>query len=59
MGPVTPERRDHQISIRIPRRIREAIAAQAVAERRSFADVVNNIFEQHFPAPRNARSRSQ
>jgi hypothetical protein len=43
-------RRDHQLTIRIPQRIRDAIAAQADAERRSLADVLNNIFEELYPS---------
>jgi hypothetical protein len=57
MGPVTQEPRDHQLTIRIPRRIRVAIAAQAVLERRTVADVINNLLEEHYPAPTPAVER--
>lgn len=46
---VSHERRNHQLTIRIPRRIRDAIGVQADAERRSVADVINNILAEHFP----------
>jgi predicted HicB family RNase H-like nuclease len=47
---VAQESRNHQLTIRIPRRVRRAIDARAERERRSVADIVNNILEQHFPA---------
>jgi predicted HicB family RNase H-like nuclease len=48
---MSQERRDHQLTIRIPQRIRDAIGAQAEAERRSVADVVNNALATLYPAP--------
>lgn len=39
------------MTIRIPQRIRDAIDAQAEVERRSVADVVNNVLEARYPAP--------
>jgi len=44
------EPRDHQLTIRIPQRIRDAIDAQAEAERRTTADIINNILEERYPA---------
>jgi hypothetical protein len=46
---VAQEPRDHQLTIRIPQRIRDAIGAQAEAERRTVADVVNNLLEERYP----------
>ncbi|HSX23392.1 MAG TPA: hypothetical protein VLE97_11515 [Gaiellaceae bacterium] len=43
------ELRDHQLSVRIPVRIYEALEALAEAERRTVADVVNNMLEERFP----------
>ena len=43
------EPRDDQLSVRIPSRIREALEARAESERRSVADIVNNIFAGSFP----------
>jgi predicted DNA-binding protein len=55
---VAQEHRDHQMTIRIPQRIRDLIDAQADNERRSAADIVNNILEEHYSAARDsARSR--
>ena len=48
---MSQERRDHQLSIRIPQRIRDAIAVQAEHERRSVADVVNNMLAEQYPDP--------
>ena len=55
---MSQELRDHQLTIRIPQRIRDALEAQATRERRSVADVANNIFEQHYPVtPTKERAR--
>jgi len=54
---VTQELRDHQLTIRIPQRVRDAIDAQAEAERRSVADVLNNLLEEHYPAPSSSKER--
>lgn len=45
------ELRDAQLTIRIPRRLRNAIGAQAEAERRTIADVLNNLLEDRYSAP--------
>jgi len=47
---VSQEPRDHQLTIRIPQRIRAALDAQAALERRTVADVLNNLLEAHYPA---------
>jgi predicted HicB family RNase H-like nuclease len=59
MGPVSQEPRDYQLTIRIPRRIRAALKAQAEHEHRSVADVVNNILAGRFPAPLAPTKRSR
>ncbi len=46
---VAQELRDSQLTIRIPRRLRAAIDARAERERRSVADVLNNLIEESFP----------
>jgi predicted DNA-binding protein len=43
------ERRDCQITIRMPKRFHKALEAQAEAERRTVADIVNNLVEAHVP----------
>jgi len=43
------EPRDHQMSIRIPRRIRDALDGQAKHERRSAADIINNLLADYYP----------
>lgn len=43
-------RRNSQLTIRIPRRIRDALDAQASREHRTVADVVNNMLEERYPA---------
>lgn len=47
---MSQELRNHQLTIRIPQRIRDEIGAQAEAERRTVADVVNNLLEERYPA---------
>ena len=44
------ELRDHQLTIRIPKRIRVAIDEHAERERRTVADVVNNALAALYPA---------
>lgn len=44
------ELRDHQLSARIPRRIFTLLEKQAEAERRTVADVINNLLEERYPA---------
>lgn len=46
--PKAADKRDHQLTIRIPKHIREALEREAEAERRSVADVVNILLEDHF-----------
>jgi hypothetical protein len=46
---VAQERRDYQLTIRIPKRIRAAIGAKAEGEQRSVADIVNHILAEIFP----------
>ena len=48
---MSQELRNHQLTIRIPRRIRDAINAQAEAERRTVADIVNNVLAAQYPVP--------
>lgn len=55
---MSQERRDEQLTIRIPKRIREALEAQADQERRSVADVINNLLEEYYSAkPREGARR--
>lgn len=52
------EPRDNQLTIRIPQRIRDEIEEQAERERRTVADVINNLLEQHYPpTPREGARR--
>ncbi len=46
------EPRDHQLTIRTPRRIREALEKQATTENRTIADVVNILLEKRYPPTR-------
>ena len=48
---VSQEPRNHQLTLRIPQRIRDAIDARADHEHRSVADVINNILSESFPIP--------
>lgn len=57
MGVMAHEARDHQLTIRIPQRIRDALDAQADRERRTVADIVNNLLEEHYPIEREGRRR--
>lgn len=43
------ELRRHQLSVRIPVRVYQALEAQAEQERRTVADVVNNLLDEKFP----------
>lgn len=47
---MTRELRRHQLSVRIPVRLYQALEAQAEQERRSVADVVNNMLEEKYPS---------
>lgn len=51
------EPRDDQLTIRIPLRIRATLEAQAARERRTVADVVNNLLEEHYPRSRGGSRR--
>jgi hypothetical protein len=53
---MSQELRDHQLTIRIPQRIRDALDAQAEAERRTVAAVLNNILAKLYPIPTTAKS---
>jgi hypothetical protein len=54
---MSQEPRDNQLTIRIPQRIRDALEAQATHERRTVADVINNLLEEHYPVEREGRRR--
>lgn len=53
MGPVPRESRDHQLTIRIPLRIRASLDEQAERERRTVADVLNNLLEEYYAVERD------
>jgi hypothetical protein len=42
------EKRDQQLTIRIPRRLREALDREAEADRRSAADIVVIMLEERY-----------
>lgn len=44
------ELRDHQLTVRIPMRIRKHLNARAKSEKCSLADVVNHLLLERFPA---------
>jgi hypothetical protein len=46
---VTTEARDHQLTIRIPKRMRAALEIEATHERRTVADVVNDMLAARYP----------
>lgn len=46
--PRRAEKRDHQLTIRIPKRLREALDREAEADRRSAADIVVNMLEERY-----------
>jgi hypothetical protein len=48
---VSQELRDNQLTIRIPQRIRDMVEEQAARERRTVADVINNLLDERYPAP--------
>jgi hypothetical protein len=54
---VAQEQRNHQMTVRIPKRIHGLIKVQAEDERRSVADIVNHVLAAHYSARDNARSR--
>lgn len=47
-GSVTRERRGHQLSVRITKRLYQALSKQAETERRSIADIVNIRLDDSF-----------
>jgi len=42
------EKRDHQLTIRIPKRLREALDREAEADHRSAADIVVIMLEERY-----------
>jgi hypothetical protein len=46
---VLQEPRNHQLTIRIPRRLRQALDEQAARESSSVADVLNNLLALRYP----------
>lgn len=44
------ETRDCQLTVRIPRRIRDALGLEADGKRRTLADIVNNALANRYPA---------
>jgi predicted HicB family RNase H-like nuclease len=46
--PRLADKRDHQLTIRIPKRLREALDREAAADRRSVADIVVNMLEDRY-----------
>ena len=51
MPPVVPrEVRNHQLTIRMPLRVRRLLDRQAKRDQQSVADVVNKIIVQHYAA---------
>ena len=46
--PRRAEKRDHQLTIRIPKRLREALDREAEADRRSAADIVVIMLEERY-----------
>ena len=56
---VTRKRRDNQLTVRIPQQLRDAIDVQAERERRTVADVVNNVMEAHYAVLAAARERGR
>jgi predicted DNA-binding protein len=43
------ERRDFQLTTRIPKRFHKALEELAAAERRTVTDIINNLIEAHVP----------
>jgi predicted HicB family RNase H-like nuclease len=54
---VAQEQRDHQMTVRIPKRIHGLIRVQAEDERRSVADIINHVLAAYYSARGVARSR--
>ena len=42
------EKRDHQLTIRLPKRLRDSLEREAEADRRSVADIVVNMIEDRY-----------
>jgi predicted HicB family RNase H-like nuclease len=40
---MSSEARDHQLTIRIPKRVREALKIEAACQQRTIADIVNDM----------------
>jgi uncharacterized protein (DUF1778 family) len=57
MQPISMERRDNQLTIRIPRRIRAELEAAALTEGRSVSDIINNALAARYPAPLSGKER--
>ena len=49
------ERRDHQLTVRIPQRLRDALDREALAERRSVADIIVFMLEARYGAAKRTR----
>lgn len=54
---VAQEPRDNRLTIRIPQRIRDALEAQAKDERRTMADVINNLLGERYPVVSREKTR--
>ena len=52
MAPKTDEKRDHQLTIRIPKYLRDALDQEANKERRSVADIIVFMLEERFGSKR-------
>jgi predicted HicB family RNase H-like nuclease len=46
--PRVADKRDQQLTVRIPKRLREALDREAEADRRSVADVIVNMLEDRY-----------
>jgi hypothetical protein len=46
--PRRAEKRDHQMTIRIPKRLRDSLNREAEEDRRSVADIVVNLLEDRY-----------
>ncbi len=51
-----PERRDSQLTIRIPQRIRDSIDADARADDRSVSDVINHLLARQYRRAKKKRA---
>ena len=48
-GTMTRNIRDHQLTIRIPQRLRDELETEADRDHRSVADIINIMLEQRYP----------